>query len=354
MGITTYSVKYSILIPVYNAEKYIAECLESVLSQKICDYEVVIIDDGSTDKSLAICQEYSQKNPQIRLYSQVNGGGIFYTREKLLNYAKGEYSLFLDADDYWEKDLLQKVEQVLGNNGYDCLLFDWNMVEEGKDKKQIQSNGCVAKTLFTDSNKKDLFSVFINAGTLNNLWSKVFKTDILKGLNFQKYPNIKMGEDMVMVSYLFENSRTVYNLGERLYNYRILNSSLTRTFLMYKKGEFVVCYEAVKQSLVNLGYDKDEKLKKQLITQVLNSFAGTIMYAQTKIIGRENEFVTMLKILREDEKFIDLTGKYLKEQSFVTKLPIKLLINGKYSTILFLRKLIQIGVVNKTLRKFYK
>ena len=105
-------VKYSILIPVYNAQDYIETCLNSVRCQKITNYEVIVVNDGSQDRSAQICAAFAERDARFHLISQENRG-ILEARKTAIAAAKGEYLLFLDSDDFWEPDTLETIYDLI-------------------------------------------------------------------------------------------------------------------------------------------------------------------------------------------------------------------------------------------------
>lgn len=90
----------SIIVPVYNAEKYLSRCVDSILSQTMKDFELLLIDDGSQDESGRICDEYSEKDARVRVFHKPNGG-VSSARNLGIDHAKGKYIIFIDSDDYW-------------------------------------------------------------------------------------------------------------------------------------------------------------------------------------------------------------------------------------------------------------
>ncbi|AWX32308.1 glycosyltransferase [Methanosphaera sp. BMS] len=123
--------KISIIIPIYNKEKYLDKCLQSILSQSFKDYEVICVDDGSTDLSLTILNEYADENSKFKVFSKTNEGPGS-TRNYGLKKANGEYVLFLDADDYINNDTLDSLYNTAHNNNSDLVLF--NATEHYKNK----------------------------------------------------------------------------------------------------------------------------------------------------------------------------------------------------------------------------
>lgn len=123
-------MKVSIIVPVYNVEKYLERCLTSIIEQNLKDYEIVIVNDGSTDGSLQIIQQYQEKFPTIIRCLQKENGGISSARNMGLEAAIGEYITFLDSDDYLEKDSYAKIEKIAEKGKYDIILFDAYKVQE--------------------------------------------------------------------------------------------------------------------------------------------------------------------------------------------------------------------------------
>ena len=116
-------MKFSVIIPVYNAEKYIERAIDSIVKQDYKDYEMILINDGSTDRSLEIIQRLAERNTRIRVESIVNEG-VSHARNKGIELANGEYVLFMDADDMHEENTLQQIEDFLVKyDNPDCFCF---------------------------------------------------------------------------------------------------------------------------------------------------------------------------------------------------------------------------------------
>lgn len=131
-------MKFSIIIPVYNVEKYLAECVESVLLQTYLDFEIILIDDGSTDQSGALCDLYKQQDERVKVIHQKNNG-LSEARNTGIRVAKGEYVIFLDSDDYWDdKNALEKIHKLIQKN--EGKIITW------RHKKLFESTGEIVKT----------------------------------------------------------------------------------------------------------------------------------------------------------------------------------------------------------------
>lgn len=126
-------MKITLIIPVYNVEQYLRQCVDSVLGQTFDDYEVILVDDGSPDGSPAICDEYEEKSDKIRVIHKPNGG-LSDARNAGLDMAQGEYVIFLDSDDWWDDyDALRKIDTCIKESGADIIIF-------GKKKYFSQEN----------------------------------------------------------------------------------------------------------------------------------------------------------------------------------------------------------------------
>lgn len=134
-------MRFSIIIPVYNTEKYLDCCIKSVLKQKFRDFELILVNDGSTDESFQICQRYLQKDNRIKVFSKKNSG-LSATRNFGIRQAKGEYVLFLDSDDYWLEDtLLYRLNDRIKQKESDVINFNFCKVVDGiKGEKYFTLN----------------------------------------------------------------------------------------------------------------------------------------------------------------------------------------------------------------------
>lgn len=128
-------VKVSFIIPVYNVEKYVAQCIESLCEQKEKNIEIILIDDGSTDSSLKICKEYKERDDRIKVIYQVNQGACV-ARNKGLVEAKGDWICFVDGDDWVEKNICSDISPYMDQD-YDIIFFSYNKIYGNRKKKYI-------------------------------------------------------------------------------------------------------------------------------------------------------------------------------------------------------------------------
>jgi len=189
-------MKYSVIIPVYNAEKTIKRCLNSILKQQFRDYEIILVNDGSTDNSLDICRSYAEKYSNIITVNK-NNGGASSARNAGLDRAQGDYILFVDSDDYVEDNYFEELERFDLKNG--LLVFTNKWLRNGSDapvQRQISSN----------MNDKGLFGkvrYLIDSRTINGPIAKKFDRLLIEKNELRFDENTPVAEDFIFcLSYL--------------------------------------------------------------------------------------------------------------------------------------------------------
>ena len=217
--------KFSVIIPVYNVEKYLEECLNSVINQTLKDIEIICINDGSTDNSLKILEEYAQKDDRFVILNQENQGqGI--ARNKAIDIAKGEYISFVDPDDWIELDALEKLYNYFKETNAEVIQFDYTKYIESSNK--YRRNNIKANLLNKynyDISKTNTYSCFDIKGEFYSfagvmLWNKAYSTAYLRLNNIKCAPN-GHGEDHLLALMAVLCTPKVYFLDESLYFYRI-------------------------------------------------------------------------------------------------------------------------------------
>lgn len=220
-------IMFSVIIPVYNVESYLNECVNSVLSQDLADFEIILVNDGSTDNSGAICDEFSKNENRVRVIHQENKGQIS-ARCVAISIAIGKYCLFLDSDDYWDFDLLSKLQQLISKTAADMIIFNYRRV---RDDKSIILEPPVAfknERLFDLGDKWIIIDKIIDSFHLNNIFCKVVKRELLDVNECMHYRDIKFGEDLLQTLQLIHKANNIFYSPQRYYNYRINPTSITQ------------------------------------------------------------------------------------------------------------------------------
>ncbi|HAT4221785.1 glycosyltransferase family 2 protein [Clostridium perfringens] len=250
-------IKFSILIPVYNTSKYLRECLESVINQSYNNFEIILLNDGSTDNSLEICKEYSKYDERVNVFSQ-NNKGLILTRRRLIDLAKGDFCIFLDSDDYFEIDLLSNLNKAILKENVDLIIYKCNRVSE--KSLVLLENEAVFKhnTIFTNREKGELFKKIIASSELNNLVCKAFSREIIDFTDYSKYKEIKNGEDLLQSLPIIYNAKKILYMNLPLYNYRITPGSITKKFNRNKFRDITLVRKEVLNYMIKLNIDTEE------------------------------------------------------------------------------------------------
>ncbi|MDU4394349.1 MAG: glycosyltransferase [Acinetobacter ursingii] len=233
-------MKLSLIIPIYNVEKYIIDCLESIFSQLSSDIEVILIDDGSPDRSMEIAsgyinEKYYQYIDQVQFIKKKNGG-VSSVRNKGIELARGDYIAFLDSDDLLANKYFDFLLKIIKEKEPDIIEF--NAIRFNGDNKQIlkltkDDDVCLVMN--------DEVWDRITEKNLWYLWLRIYRKNIFKNISFPLDVNF---EDAYILPHLYLNSETIYSLNKELYFYRENFSGITST--VSKKSvedlEFVILH----------------------------------------------------------------------------------------------------------------
>ncbi len=256
-------VKISIIVPVYNAEKYLQECMESILSQTYKNIEVICVDDGSSDKSAEIIKSFQKADSRIKLIQQTNQyAGT--ARNNGFAMASGEYAIFLDADDYFHPLLVEKMVLAIHEKNADISIcesqgFDDQSKQEHKLAGSLNLNLVPEKEVFS---KQDIPEQIFQL-TSGWAWDKMYRAGFLRDKNLQ-FQNIRAAEDELFVDLAFGEAEAITVVKEVLVTHRtnVVSS------LEYRKDQFWYCgYEM-------LSAEKEELEKRGLLQMLKRSFVN--------------------------------------------------------------------------------
>ena len=204
----------SIVVPVYNRHKYLGTCLKSILNQTYQNLEIILVDDGSTDDSLKICQRYAKEDSRIKVIAQDNLG-VSVARNKGLMAATGTYLMFVDSDDTVSPDHCQKAVAVIENTKADICCMGYTKIHEtGKKMTDVRDYplGVISKA--------QAMKIVIDD---SYLWDKVYKTSLVQKF---KFPEKKLYEDVYVVYKVFEEAKLIAYAPIITYQYLVRNDSI--------------------------------------------------------------------------------------------------------------------------------
>lgn len=222
----------SVIIPIYNSEKYLKTCLSSVRDQSFKDFEVLMIDDGSSDASAAICQEFAHTDNRFYYYYKENGGSAS-ARNFGLKKATGDYVAFLDSDDYIESDYLENLAAPLKERQYDLIQSGMILNNGSKTTELTLPDYDFTDAEYIEAVLKRAFHIFLFITTTSKLYRK--EVILSNGIAFDE--DVSVSEDCLFNTQLLPYLHDVRQLHYQGYHYVQDHSTLTKTKSSYKKVE---------------------------------------------------------------------------------------------------------------------
>ena len=293
----------SIIVPVYNVEKYLRKCLDSIISQTYKNIEVIIINDGSTDNCENICKEYESKDKRIKLISQ-NNKGVSAARNLAIKNIAGEYIYFVDSDDYIEVDTIHKMVDIIVKTGSDIVCCNY-YIEQVTGEKKIGIYNCPKKM-----KKNEYIDNLLSNNSISGfLWNKLYKKDFFIESNIRFDEDIKIMEDLLLNLKLSKSIEKVSFIEFPLYHYvQRPNSALNSKNIIKMKSSLNSYLKIIE--LLN-SYEKNAIANKYKITFIID-YSIVKMYSKT---------------FKSDE--LEATVKnYIKQGIFKTKGNLKIKIKG--------------------------
>lgn len=291
----------SIIVPVYKVENYLERCVNSLLAQTWHDIEIILVDDGSPDNSGAICDEFAEKDPRVKVVHKENGG-LSSARNAGLAIATGNYIGFVDSDDYVLPEMYEKLHLALTESDAEISICNYEYIDE-ETGQCIPTNSPV-KTEVLSREKAyacldvgmDGYSYYVTA------WNKLYKKELFEGCLFVEG---KIHEDEFFVHHVFAKCNQIAVIDDKLYMYMQRNGSITNTHITIKHldGVYAFCdrYEFFRSIK-----------KKELATSLLHAALWKLDTLASHLQNKENAaavnkaFLTLFKLFmgRFDRKII--------------------------------------------------
>lgn len=256
--------KVSVIVPVYNTEKYIARCIESILNQSFKDYEIILIDDGSSDNSGNICDYYSEIDNRIKVI-HIENNGVSFARNYAINISNGKYITFIDSDDIIDSDMLKTLYELLINNEVDMALCSY----KGKDNiSLISKEDKLIK--YTKEEACDMFFTNLEPFAPSFVWGRMIKKSLLKERKFRE--DIFLMEDALFnIELILNCNNGIIFTTKQLYYYIQREGTASNTFNKRRISSFYALEEILLiANKVNKKYE-DEYLKiySKLVLNIL-------------------------------------------------------------------------------------
>lgn len=223
----------SVIVPIYGVERYIDQCINSILNQTYRHFELILVDDGSKDKSPSICDEYAKKDMRIKVIHKENGG-LVSARKAGLEISTGSYILNVDGDDFIENNMLEHMIQLAEKYDADVVVSGYYSSSENED---IELKNSISSGVYREDNLSQLKKSLIYTGEFYNqsiipaLWNKLFRREVYYKFQMAVPNEITMGEDFVVSYPALLNSNCIVVDNEFYpYHYRFVTNSMSRKF----------------------------------------------------------------------------------------------------------------------------
>lgn len=269
--------KISVLVPVYNVEKTLDRCMESILNQTFKDFEIIMVDDGSTDSSGAICDKYAEKYDFISVIHK-NNEGLGPTRDAGVLAAKGEYVYHCDSDDWLKEDLLEKSYNAITENDADVVIFGYDMYDK-KDLSKLFGSVSIDSGVYIgkDEVRRLFVKHYHNAFIVLTAWNRLYKRSFLID-NELFFPSLRRCQDMAYSLLLFDKIEKLVCINENLYCYVIEPGTFKGRSYEEMKGIYYTIYELVHKQYEQWGF-LDEEQESKLIGRYCEDLATYSAYA---------------------------------------------------------------------------
>ncbi len=228
--------KISVLVPIYNQEKYLRRCIESIINQTYTNLEIILIDDGSEDKSYEIIEEYTNKDKRIKGL-KIKNNGVADARNKAIDNVTGEYFSFIDSDDFVAEDYIETLYNNLKKYGADIAICNCMNITENTNNVIHKDFGI--KEIKEYSNIEAVESLFYYNFLRHSPWGKLYNTKLWKNIRF---PIGKNYEDLATIYKIFLNAKKIIYIPEEKYNYIIRNGSIIHSEIRQKDIEAILEY----------------------------------------------------------------------------------------------------------------
>lgn len=330
--------KVSIIVPVYNVEKYLDRCLQSLLNQTLKDIEIILVDDQSPDNCPKMCEYYAKIDKRVKVIHKKNGG-LGFARNSGLEIATGEYVAFVDSDDFVDVGMYEKLYSIASINNSDIVFCGFNSFENGQivgGKSEVNS-----LTTYKDKNCEGvLLGMVHNCGDKKSIvkyemsvWHGIYNHQVLldNEISFCS-ERIFISEDIIFHIDFIKHCQTISFIPDRFYYYCYNEESLTKTYRKERLGRHIILFKEIKRRILANNYSFD-------ISKVSNLFLLKLRYDFTIIGSYGFSLLVVRNHVRDlvnDRRLID----FLKNVSF-KDIPIRYslffyLVKMKWSSLLTL------------------
>lgn len=344
-------MKVSVVVPIYNNEKYLRKSIECIMKQTYFDIEIILVNNGSKDNSLHICNEYAEKDSRIAVIDVFENIGAGEARNRGIDVARGEYIVFLDADDWYELSMIETLLSAVSKSNSDVAVCGYETYIEGVGSKNKERFSPAPHRLTTSADVRTFFSKSFPDGMAGFLWNKIYKLSVIRE-NDIRFPNTVRLEDGFFNIDFFANAKSCVIISDVLYHYRISNQAdLSRKYA----PEYFEIVEKLTEYFIGMRHNWNmdgielDNVYKFYINE-LGSYAEAALTGRWKISNRDIK--TKLTVITDGKQYIEAkrylhtVGKYRqvliglldKKNYFVLKtvIRVKIFLKGSFKPMFYL------------------
>lgn len=289
----------SIILPIYNAEKYLHETIQSVLNQTYSNFELIAVNDGSTDGSMNVLQQIV--DDRLRIIDKKNTG-VSDTRNVALKAAQGEYVCFLDADDYYAPFYLQRMHETAVDKDADMVVCNYVPFRGEPNFSEMKS-----EALFVENSE-----MLVQAGVLTSAWTKLIKISTLSKYEIFFDANMSFGEDLFFCWKAYLASKNIWMINEKLYGYRMTNDGATSKYHPKLYEKYKAAFVELKQFGKMVNKDDEYQMDVFLATRIPSFILMTVREKSSL----RDKYSRLLRIL-DDHVIQDVYDKW---DIFITRI----------------------------------
>jgi len=318
-------ILFSIVLPVYNAEKHVADAINSVINQDYKNWELIIVDDGSNDNSYKVIKKFLNDNRINYIYEK--NSGVSAARNNALKHANGDYVLFIDSDDYFSMNILDDMSKLLSKKNVDVVKFGY-FTERGVIRKKYKFSSTINQILEDEILKQEVKNNIFSSYDFNCVWNSVIKSNIAKSIQFDK--KIINAEDLLYFYKVLKISKSIFITNEPYYHYIYNFDSVSHTKDIRKNikkfNDLIYVYSIIEDDIGNLDECKS-RIRKNLEELMLSIIDYSKGYNELIEILNANGFFDILQ--NNSKYFLNINlhdiYKYARVKKMIQKIKSKIL-----------------------------
>lgn len=257
----------SVIIPIYNVEKYLRRCLNSVIRQENISLEIILVDDGSTDSSGSICDEYSALHTNIKCL-HVQNGGPATAKNTGYKYATGRYIAFIDSDDEIQPDMFSSMISLGDHHNADIVCCNYMQINEDGSTEHLKHSG----REYVLNNEEALKALLIKENIYSQCWTKIYNHSMLKAHNICNPEGLKTDEDFIFNIQAFDVSNTICVIDRPLYIYTHRSTSLSKDYFNTHINQYIDNRIYRLSLLEKIIHDRHSELEEYSVYHILFYF----------------------------------------------------------------------------------